>query len=70
MHLMRGAFGQTIAGLIKRFGGWIAVIYGAYKALGYLGRQLKERDLGNWTIFDTISIMAKSSLLKVKDIDC
>ncbi|QGH73830.1 tape measure protein [Vibrio phage vB_VhaM_VH-8] len=66
MHLMRGAFGQTIVGLIKRFGGWIAVIYGAYKALGYLGRQLKERDLGNWTIFDTISIMAKSTLLKVK----
>ena len=66
MHLMRGAFGQTIVGLIKRFGGWIAVIYGAYKALGYLGRQLKERDLGNWTIFDTISIMAKSAMLKVK----
>ena len=66
MHLMRGAFGQTIVSLIKRFGGWIAVIYGAYKALGYLGRQLKERDLGNWTIFDTISIMAKSAILKVK----
>lgn len=66
MHLMRGAFGRTIVGLIKRFGGWIAVIYGAYKALGYLGRQLKERDLGNWTIFDTIAISAESAWWKVK----
>lgn len=66
MHLMRGAFGQSIVKIITRFGGWIAVIYGVYKALGYLGRQLKEKDLGNWTIFDTVSVMAESAMLKVK----
>lgn len=65
-ELFTGAFGRSLKMIIARFGGWIAVIYGAYKALGYLGRQLKERDLGNWTIFDTIGKVAEGAWWKVK----
>lgn len=65
-ELFKGAFGRSLKMIITRFGGWIAVIYGAYKALGYLGRELKQMELGNWTIFDTIAITAESAWWKVK----
>lgn len=65
-ELFTGVLGRSLKMLILRFGGWTTAIYGAYKALGYLGRQLKQRDLGNWTIFDTISIMTDVAVLKVK----
>lgn len=65
-ELFTGVLGRSLKMLILRFGGWIAVIYGAYKALGYLGRELKQMELGNWTIFDTIAITAESAWWKVK----
>lgn len=65
-ELFTGVLGRSLKMLILRFGGWIAVIYGAYKALGFLGRELKQMELGNWTIFDTISITAESAWLKVR----
>ena len=63
---LRDVLGKTIFNLIKRFGGWIAVIYAAGKALIYLGEQVQQRDLGNWTIFDTISIASEAAVAKVK----
>lgn len=64
--LFRGVLGRNLKMLITRFGAWIAVIYLAVKALSYLGEQLKQRDLGNWTIFDTIGLLTEKALLKVK----
>ena len=66
MHLMRGTFGQTIVKLITRFGGWLAVIVAVTKALSFLGKELKQKDLGNWTIFDTVAIMAENTMLRVQ----
>lgn len=66
MHLMRGTFGQTIVKLITRFGGWLAVIIAVTKALSFLGKELKQKDLGNWTIFDTVAIMAENTMLRVQ----
>lgn len=63
---LKDVLGKTILNLIKRFGGWIAVIYAAGKALIYLGEQVQQRDLGNWTIFDTISIASEAAVAKVK----
>lgn len=63
---LKDVLGKTIFNLIKRFGGWIAVIYAAGKALIYLGEQVQQRDLGNWTIFDTISIASEAAVAKVK----
>lgn len=65
-ELFKGVLGRNLKMLITRFGAWIAVIYLTVKALGYLGEQLKQRDLGNWTIFDTIGLLTEKALLKVK----
>lgn len=65
-ELFKGVLGRNLKMLITRFGAWIAVIYLAVKALSYLGEQLKQRDLGNWTIFDTIGLLTEKALLKVK----
>ena len=65
-ELFKGVLGRNLKMLITRFGGWIVVIYLAVKALSYLGEQLKQRDLGNWTIFDTIGLLTEKALLKVK----
>lgn len=65
-ELFKGAFGNAIKSLILRFGGWLAVIYAVTKGLSFLGKELKQKDLGNWTIFDTIAITAESAWLKVK----
>ena len=63
---LKDVLGKTIFNLIKRFGGWITVIYAAATALKYLGEQVQQRDLGNWTIFDTISIASEAAVAKVK----
>ena len=65
-ELFKGVLGKNLKVLITRFGGWITVIYLAIKALSQLGEQLKQKDLGNWTIFDTMGLLAEKALLKVK----
>lgn len=65
-ELFKGVFGQRLKAIILRFGGWITVIYLVIKALSQLGRQLDEKEKGNWTIFDTMALLAEKALLKVK----
>lgn len=63
---LKDVLGKTVVNLIKRFGGWLAVLYAVSKALIYLGKQVEQRDLGNWTIFDTISLRIEHTLVKVR----
>ena len=65
-ELFKGVFGRVLKGIIVRFAGWVIVIYQVIKGLIYLGRQLEEKDKGNWTIFDTIAIASEAALWKVK----
>lgn len=65
-ELFKGVFGRTLKLIIQRFGKWVVIIYAVIKGLAGIGEQLKQRDLGNWTIFDTISIYSEAALLKVK----
>lgn len=65
-ELFKGVFGRTLKVIIARFAGWITVIYGAYKALVMLGDALQQKELGNWTIFDTVALHAENALLNVK----
>lgn len=63
---LKDVLGKGLISIIGRFGGWITVIYAAAKGLIYLGEQVQQRDLGNWTIFDTISIASEAAVAKVK----
>ena len=63
---LKDVLGKTVINLIKRFGGWLAVLYAVSKALSYLGRQVEQRNLGNWTIFDTIALRTEYTMVKVR----
>lgn len=65
-EFMKGALGKTLTGLIKRFGGLVAVIWTAWEAMVQLGKIFEQKKMGNWTVFDTISIYAENAVLKVK----
>ena len=65
-ELFKGILGRSLKQLILRFGGLITVVYLATKAMIGLGDALKQKDLGNWTIFDTIALHAENALLNVK----
>lgn len=52
--ILTGVFGKAIAKFVLRFGLWGAAIWAVTEALAYLGKELKKRDAGEWTVFDTM----------------
>ena len=67
-ELFTGVFGSALKKIIQRFGGWLAVLIGVWKGLVRIGDELKQKDLGNWTIFDTVALRAEYTLLRVKSL--
>lgn len=65
-ELFRGVLGNSLKLLITRFGGLITVVYLAIKALSKLGQELQQKELGNWTIFDSMALRLELVLWKVK----
>lgn len=65
-ELFRGVLGNALKLLITRFGGLITVVYLAITALVKLGKELQQKELGNWTIFDSMALRLELVLWKVK----
>lgn len=54
--LFTGGFGKALGAVILRFTVWTTVIWGTFKALSYLGKELKKDQLGGWTFFDEMAL--------------
>ena len=54
--LFTGGFGKALGAIILRFTVWTTVIWGTFKALSYLGKELKKDQLGGWTFFDEMAL--------------
>ena len=65
-ELFKGVLGKALKVLITRFGGLITVVYLAITALVKLGKELQQKELGNWTIFDSMALRLELVLWKVK----
>lgn len=65
-ELFKGVLGNALKLLITRFGGLITVVYLAITALVKLGKELQQKELGNWTIFDSMALRLELVLWKVK----
>ena len=65
-ELFKGVLGNALKLLITRFAGLITVVYLAITALVKLGKELQQKELGNWTIFDSMALRLELVLWKVK----
>ena len=62
--LFTGGFGKALGSIILRFTVWTTVIWGTFKALSYLGKELRRDQLGGWTFFDEMAL--KLDVLSLK----